>query len=284
MLRLLDSAVALRLLSQDRARRYGLGALGSAMIGSPGIAAMVRHHAMLYADLADPVALLRGERGTELNRYWAYADGQTADPHPGRVTGYSALMAASQPMVAAEILRAVDLRKHRVLLDAGGGTGAFAVAAARANPGLRVMVLDLPAVAAQARQAFDREGLSDRATATGGTIFEDWPKGATVATLIRVLHDHDDPAVDRILAAAFRTLPSGGILVVAEPMAGTRGAEPVGAYFHFYLLAMKQGRPRTVAVIVNAIEKAGFIIVGTPVTRAPLITSIVVARRPPLKV
>ena len=35
---------------------------------------MIEHHALLYADLADPVALLR-ERGadTRLSRYWAYA-------------------------------------------------------------------------------------------------------------------------------------------------------------------------------------------------------------------
>ncbi len=37
---------------------------------------MVEHHALLYADLADPVALLRGdERDTALRRYWAYAAG-----------------------------------------------------------------------------------------------------------------------------------------------------------------------------------------------------------------
>ena len=43
--------------------RFGLGALGAALVGNPGIAAMVEHHALLYADLRDPVALLRGERG-----------------------------------------------------------------------------------------------------------------------------------------------------------------------------------------------------------------------------
>ena len=41
-------------------------------------------------------------------------------------------------------------------------------------------------------------------------------------------------------------LPADGTLLLAEPMAGSRGAEPVGdAYFGFYLLAMGSGRPRT---------------------------------------
>ena len=44
------------------------------MLGNPGIAAMVEHHAALYADLADPVALLRGdESDRRLARYWPYA-------------------------------------------------------------------------------------------------------------------------------------------------------------------------------------------------------------------
>ncbi len=59
--RLLEAAASLRLARRRRDGRFGLGDLGAAMLGNPGIAAMVEHHAMLYADLADPVALLRGE-------------------------------------------------------------------------------------------------------------------------------------------------------------------------------------------------------------------------------
>jgi hypothetical protein len=47
-------------------------------------------------------------------------------------------------------------------------------------------------------------------------------------------------------------------LLLAEPMAGTRGAEPVGeAYFGFYLLAMGRGRPRTMAENLAMLRAAG---------------------------
>ncbi|MGK3925309.1 methyltransferase, partial [Enterococcus faecium] len=70
--------------------------------------------------------------------------------------------------------------------------------------------------------------------------------GADIASLVRVLHDHDDTAVRTILGAVHAALPPGGTLLVAEPMSGTRGAAPIGdAYFGFYLTAMKSGRPRT---------------------------------------
>ena len=67
--RLLEAAEALRLVERRRDGRFGVGALGAALAGNPGVAAMVGHHALLYDDLRDPVGLLRGEH--ERNRTWA---------------------------------------------------------------------------------------------------------------------------------------------------------------------------------------------------------------------
>lgn len=146
--RLLRAAASLRLLERRGPERYGLGPLGAAMIGNPGIAAMVEHHALLYADLRDPVALLRGERSkTELGRYWAYA-GRSVDPSAAQVAAYTELMAASQPLVAAEVLDAYRFDRHRCLLDAGGGNGAFLSAVASRYSELRMktvaVVLEQP--------------------------------------------------------------------------------------------------------------------------------------------
>ena len=42
-------------------------------------------------------------------------------------------------------------------------------------------------------------------------------------------------------------------------MADTRGAEPVGAYFGFYLLAMGSGRPRRAGeLLAHLLREAGF--------------------------
>ena len=59
--RLINSAVALKLLSLRGQGRYGLGALGAPVAGHPGIRAMIEHHAVLYHDMQDPVALLRDQ-------------------------------------------------------------------------------------------------------------------------------------------------------------------------------------------------------------------------------
>src|SRR6478672_11782383 len=60
---LLDAAVSLQLLQRRSDGRYGLGSLGAALLGNPGVIAMIEHHAMLYSDLKDPIALLRGDVG-----------------------------------------------------------------------------------------------------------------------------------------------------------------------------------------------------------------------------
>ncbi|MCE2660640.1 MAG: methyltransferase, partial [Rubrivivax sp.] len=135
---------------------------------------MVRHHHTLYRDLADPLALLRRERGGELARYWAYAEEAAPGQLPaGQTSPYSALMSASQPLVAGQVLDVYPMGRHRLLLDIGGGEGVFAAEALARTPGLRAMVFDLPAVADNARARFARLGLADRAQAKGGDFHRD---------------------------------------------------------------------------------------------------------------
>ena len=280
--RLLDAACALDLVERRAPRRYGLGPLGAAMRGNPGITPMIAHHAMLYADLADPVALLRGtSTSSRLASYWPYARPGSPAPLSGEEVGpYTALMSASQAMIAAEILDAYPVGRHRCLLDVGGGDATFLSIAAEQAPRLRLMLFDLPAVVDQAAERLARRGLSARATVHGGDFRADpLPRGADIATLVRVIHDHDDDAALTILRAVRRALPDDGTLILAEPMADTPGSRRVGhAYFGFYLLAMGSGRPRSAAALRALLTTAGFGHVRQVATRAPLITGLLVAR------
>lgn len=281
--RLLRAAVSLRLVALCGDKRYTLGERGAAMMGNPGIAAMVEHHAMVYADLADPVALLRGEtKRTELSSYWSYAaNADAASVDAQSIDGYTVLMSSSQSLVAGDVLDAYSLKNHRCLLDVGGGDGTFLVTAAKRWPHLKVILFDLPAVAERARARFEREGLADRAIAVGGDVMRDpLPEGADVVSLVRVLHDHNDAEALEVIKAARRVLPTGGTLLVAEPMSGTPGAEPIGdAYFGLYLLAMGSGRPRTPVEIENMLRVNVFDPVRLAPTARPILTRLLVATR-----
>lgn len=281
--KLLVAAVSLKLVEHRGQGRFGLGPLGAPIVGNAAITSMVEHHAELYADLRDPVALLRSTPGSAaLARYWPYVDPSVTDGPASlgadRVATYSALMSASQPLVADEVLAAYSFTKHRCLLDVGGGEGRFVAAVAAQAPQLQLKVFDLPAVVDRARERLAEQGLAGRATVTGGDFFRDeLPGGADVVSLIRVLFDHDDARVLMILRAARRALPADGTLLVAEPMSGTPGAEAMGdAYFGFYLLAMGRGRPRTAQEIGDLMRQAGFTRVRLLDTRMPLQTRLMV--------
>lgn len=319
--RLMAAACALELAQRRRDGRYGLGRLGAPMVGNLAVASLVEHHGALYADLADPVALLRGSRGSHgsqgrgedaaqpmragrLAQFWPYAGAVAADEGaqatgtaPGAVAAspdgqsrasslsdaqvgaYSALMSASQPLVAQEILDAHDLRAHRCLLDVGGGEGRFIIRAAQHAPHLRVMLFDLPAVVARARHALAAAGLGERASVHGGDFTRDaLPTGADVVSLVRVVHDHDDAHVLGLLRRVHAALPHGGAVLIAEPMAGTPGAQAMGdAYFGFYLLAMGRGQPRTPQRLAQLLAEAGFGPARLLPTRQPLQTQVLLA-------
>jgi demethylspheroidene O-methyltransferase len=283
--RLLAAAISLRLLERRHGQRYGLGPLGAPMAGNEAVAAMVEHHAVLYADLADPVGLLRrrapAEGSTRLGEVWGYAANAGAGAlDDRRVAGYSALMTASQPLVADQILDAYPMTTHRCLLDVGGGEGAFAAAVARRHPHLAVKVFDLPAVSARARARLDRDGHAAIETFGGDFVRDALPGGADLVTLVRVIHDHDDERALALLRNVHAALPPGGVLLLAEPMSGTRGAEPMGdAYFGMYLLAMGSGRARTPDELASLLSRAGFARSRLVPTALPLQARVIAATK-----
>jgi len=247
------------------------------MVDEPGLAAMIRHHRLLYDDMADPLAVLRGQSAGRLAAFWGYGrEGGAA----GRSDDYSSLMAATLPMVAEEVFAACDLSRYRQILDVGGGEGAFLIEAARHAPDVKLALFDLPPVAERARARLAGAGLAHRAEAHAGSFLTDpLPEGADIITLVRIVHDHGDDDVMRLLRACRSALSPGGTLLLAEPMADAPGSAPMGeAYFGFYLLAMGQGRPRNPHQLTTMLAEAGFTAMRRFAPRMPLIAGVITAQ------
>ena len=279
---LCDAAAALGLTWRRRDGRYAVARRGAALLGVPGLEGMIRHHPALYRDLADPVALLRGGRATELGAFWPYVFGACAAADPAKADRYSRLMADSQTLVAEETLARVDLSGAREVLDVGGGTGAFLAALGARHSGPALHLFDLPAVVGPAHDRLERAGLARRARVTAGSFRDDpLPRGADVVTLVRVLYDHEDATVDRLLSAVVDTLPPGGRVVVSEPMTGDARPNRAGdAYFALYTLAMGTGRARRPSQVADHLRRAGLAGVRDHGTTRPFVTHVVSARRP----
>jgi demethylspheroidene O-methyltransferase len=278
---LLQAGAALGLLRRRRDGAFALSVRGAAFLGVPGLTAMVRHHRVLYGDLADPVALLRGDAEPALARFWPYVFGAAGATDPADAALYSDLMAQSQALVAADTLGAVDLSGVRRLLDVGGGTGAFLAAVGRAHPQMELALFDLPAVLEGAQSRLAAAGMAGRVRLCPGSFRDDpLPTGQDAISLVRVLYDHADATVAALLRAAHDALPPGGRIVISEPMSG--GARPDRAtdvYFAFYTLAMGTGRTRSAAEIAALLSRAGFVSIAPVAPRRSFVTSVVTARR-----
>lgn len=287
----LSEAAALTLLRAGRALMLSeeagpdlwmLGEQGAVFAANPGVQAMVRHHRLLYADLADPIALLRADRRepTGLSRFWTYAGALHGATERGtQTTEYSQLMAASQHFVADEVLASVRFGDVRRLLDVGGGHGAFLQAIGSAWPQLELGLFDLPEVAEAGAAKLGAALGARRVTGHPGNFFKDSiPAGYDMVSLVRILHDHDDEPAQALLANIRASLAPGSRLLIAEPMARIRGAEPMGeAFFGLYLWAMGSGRARSPEEIGAMLQQAGFARTRVVATAQPVNASIIIA-------
>ncbi|KEO86109.1 methyltransferase [Erythrobacter sp. JL475] len=281
-LTLLRAARALRLSEEAEPDGWMLGEQGAVLAADKGAQAMVRHHQLLYRDLADPMELLRRDRKepTALSRYWSYAGALHGAAERGEQTAeYSELMAASQHFVADQVLASFRFPARARLLDVGGGHGAFLRRMGEANPGLHLGLFDLPEVAQAGEQVLADAFGPERVSAHPGNFFEDpIPGGYDIISLVRILHDHDDGPAATLLANIHRSLKPGARLLIAEPMACVPGAEGMGeAFFGFYLWAMGSGRPRSGEEIARMCRKAGFARTQSIATPQPVNASVIVA-------
>ncbi|MEM6594313.1 MAG: methyltransferase [Pseudomonadota bacterium] len=277
---LLKAAAALSLVTQKRSAEWSLTQRGAALLGVPGLTEMIAHHNVLYRDLEDPVAFFRGTKDTELATFWPYVFGGAMDPAVAAT--YSDLMAQSQVLVAEDTLRAFSFSNTQVLMDVGGGSGAFLEAVGCAYPTLQMRLFDLPEVAPSARDRFAQAGMGARFEAWSGSFRTDpLPRGADTISLVRVLYDHADETVEALLAACFAALPSGGRLVVSEPMSGGDSPNRAGdAYFALYTLAMGTGKARSSREISDLCHAAGFGDIRRPKAPRPFVTQCVACRKP----
>ena len=272
---LLTAAQALKLTEEVSRGFWMLGELGASVLGNPGVADMVRHHSVLYRDLADPLAVLKHRDSTGLRDYWSYVPGGN-HPEEGHKE-YSQLMSSSLALISDHILDTVALNDYQSLIDVAGGTGHFARMVTKRYPHIAASVLDLPEVVSEAKNQLANSDIRFVAT---DMFRSPLPQDVELFSLIRVLHDHDDEPVNGLLSRLCSALKPGGHLLIAEPMAGTPGAEPIGdTYFSFYLWAMGSGRPRTAEELTAMCLAGGFSAVREFKTPIPALTRVLVAEK-----
>ncbi|HWQ10819.1 MAG TPA: methyltransferase [Holophaga sp.] len=126
-------------------------------------------------------------------------------------------MQARAVRLAAGLVEAVGTAGVRRMLDVGGGPGAFAIAFARAEPGLRAEVLDLPEVVPITRRHIGEAGLQDRVTARAGDLRADLlGEGYDLILVSAICHMLDETDNRDLFRRCAKALAPRGRLVIRD--------------------------------------------------------------------
>ncbi|MGA2271507.1 MAG: methyltransferase [Bryobacteraceae bacterium] len=169
----------------------------------------------------------------------------TAVPDERGPEGTEAFIAAmhnNARMRAAQLAQAAAAGAKR-MLDVGGGSGAYAIAFAKANPRLRAEVFDQPAVLAIAERHIHEAGLTERVTTRAGDLRADEFGGGYDLVLISAICHMLAPEENRnLLARAYRALEPGGRVVIQDFLLRADKTGPrAGALFSLNMLVNTRG-------------------------------------------
>ena len=114
------------------------------------------------------------------------------------------------------------------ILDLAGGPGAYAILMCQANPGVRCVTVDLPAISAEAKGYVEKFGLADRIECRAGNYHADEceREAYDIVTIFGALHQESPEQIVDILKRANRALRKGGRVIVLDMMTDATHTAP----------------------------------------------------------
>ena len=179
--------------------------------------------------------------------------------HPEKAKVFDQAMVSSSSLVNRALTEAYDFSQFGRIVDVAGGYGSTLCAVLNATPDLRGVLFDMPHVIEGARARVVAQGLADRCEFAAGNMFESVPAGADAYFMKHILHDWDDTACGRILAAIRAAIPPHGRLLVSEKLILPGPSGYYGKITDLVMLVHNQGgRERTEAEYRELFARAGF--------------------------
>ena len=148
------------------------------------------------------------------------------------------------------------------LLDLAGGPGAYAILMCQANPSLKCVTVDLPAISAEASEYVASAGLQDRIECRAGNYHGDEYEAEAydAATIFGALHQESPEQIVDILKRAARALkPRGRIFILDMMTDSTRTSPKFSALFAVNMaLTTENGWVFSDAELKEWLAEAGF--------------------------
>jgi hypothetical protein len=172
-------------------------------------------------------------------------------------------------LVSQAVVLAYEFSGIELLADVGGGCGQFLMTILQSYPGMRGVLLDTPAVIAEAGMRLASHPCRQRCGLLAGNLLEAVPEGASAYLMSGVLHDWDDDRAVRILENCRRAMAPNGKVLVVEMVLPSRNAPRLAALLDLNMLVMNGGRERTEDDFRQLFDAAGLQVTRLIPTLAP---------------
>ena len=184
---------------------------------------VIRYSDQLYATWGNLEAALRSGRPALPAETYLGDD-------PARTRSFVLAMHERALGIARALVGILDLQGRKAMLDVGGGPGTYSVLLTERFPGLRSEVLELPGVAAVARDLVAAAGASDRVLLRDGDYHTaPFGSGKDVVLMSGMFHRETGDACRSLIQRAADCLVSGGLLVVSDVFTDEGGTQPAFA-------------------------------------------------------
>ena len=189
-------------------------------------------------------------------------------PQTGRLFDES-MTGFSVPEVGA-IVSGYDFSGIATLVDVAGGYGTLLAAILKANPQMKGVLADVPAVIDGARRTFADAGLADRCTVEPINFFEAVPAGGDAYLMKHIIHDWDDARSVTILKNCHRALNGKGKLLLAETVMLPGNDPEFAKWLDICMLIYVGGAERNEQQYRDLLAAGGFRLTRIVPTASPL--------------
>jgi hypothetical protein len=158
--------------------------------------------------------------------------------------------------------RDVDLGNKALILDLGGGSGAYCIAAIQKYPHLKAIIFDFEPVCNAAEEFIAQWNLSDKISTHPGDFTQDpLPLGADIMILASNLPQYNENVIATVLKKAFGALRSDGEFHIIGETVNNDKTGPIGpALWGLHeALFESEGRAHSEKEVVDYLKQAGFI-------------------------
>ncbi|MFC3907773.1 methyltransferase [Legionella dresdenensis] len=173
--------------------------------------------------------------------------------HPEKQNNFDRGMAKLSTFDDSAVSKAVDFSQCETIVDMGGGRGGLSKALAQHYPSLQVTLFDSPAVINQ----LSASDFPAQVTLQAGNFFEAIPQ-AQAYIFKGVLHDFSDELMHKILSNCAARMPADARLFIAEQVMPDDDKPHPNKTMDIVMMALLNGRQRTLTEWQQIIEPSGF--------------------------